>query len=332
MLIGIIGGGAWGSTLAQLLVDNGHRVIIYDINIKNVEKINNRQHPFFNVELPSSIEATTNLSAVTSKVTYLILAIPTRVMRPVLQQINALLTKKTYFIDVSKGLEPESGKRISQLVEEEIDPKYLAGYAVLTGPSHAEEVIKRKITLLTAASENEKLSKTIQEIFSNNTYMRVYTSFDVTGSEVGGAAKNAIAVVSGISTGYGMGENARAALITRGILEIARIVEYYGGNKETVFGLTGIGDLIVTASSEHSRNFRAGKRIGEGLSIDEIYAQEPQTIEGFRSIKALYHLAKKEGIYLPIICYAYEVIFNKMSISEALTNILSSELKEEKIE
>ena len=134
---------------------------------------------------------------------------------------------------------------------------------------------------------------------------------------------------SGIATGYGMGETTRAALITRGILEIRRVVEYYGGKSETAFGLTGVGDLIVTASSENSRNFRAGKKIGQGLSIDEIYAAEPQTIEGIRSIEALHHLSDSEGIYLPIINYAYEVIFNKMPVNDAINGILSATLKKE---
>ncbi len=332
MIVGIIGGGAWGTTIAQVLVDNGHQTVIYDNNLKNIEKINKGFHPFFDTELPKGIKASDNLKKVVEQTNYLILAVPTKVMRLVLKQINEVLEKPTYFIDISKGLEPSTGKRMSDLVSEEIDQKYFAGYAVLTGPSHAEEVIKRKVTLLTAASENVELALKVQQIISNKKYMRVYTTDDVIGSELGGAVKNAIAVVSGFLTGYDMGENARAALITRGILEIARVVEHYGGNRETAFGLSGIGDLIVTASSEHSRNFRAGKKIGEGYKLDEIYEQEPQTIEGFRSIEALHYLSKKENIYLPIINAAYDVIYKDQPMEKALKGILSSTLKEEKIE
>lgn len=332
MKIGIIGGGAWGTTIGQVLVDNMYEVIIYDNNSNNVKKINEGFHPFFKTELPKGIKAFNNIEEIINKTEIIILAVPTKVMRLVLKQINEIINVETSFVDISKGLEPETGKRVSDLVLEEINPKYLKGYAVLTGPSHAEEVIRRKVTLLTVASENKELAKTIQKMISNKEYMRVYTSDDVIGSELGGAVKNAIAVVSGIATGMDMGENARAALITRGILEIARVVTHYGGNIETVFGLSGIGDLIVTASSEQSRNFKAGKRIGQGMKMTEIYELEPQTIEGFRSIEALYYLSKKEDLYLPIISKAYEVVFKNKSIEKALNDILSSELKAEKIE
>lgn len=333
MKIGIIGGGAWGATLAQVIVDNGHEAYIYDTNQKIIDSINNHhRHPFFDVTLPKNLRAYDSLQTVVETSEALLLAVPTRVMRDVLKNINPYLTKPLIFIDVSKGLESTTGKKMSDLVYEEINPKYLKGYAVLTGPSHAEEVIVRKITLLTVASTDEAIAKTIQEVFSNDSYLRVYTSDDVIGCELGGAAKNAIAVVSGMSTGFGMGENARAALITRGILEIARVVEFYGGKKETTFGLSGIGDLIVTASSENSRNFRAGKKLGQGISLDEIYQSEPQTIEGIRSIEALYHLSLNGGLYLPIITSAYEVIFNGMPIKEALNGMFTRSLKPEVIE
>ena len=332
MKTGIIGGGAWGATLAQLIIDNNHEALVYDVNLNIVNKINNEnKHPFFDVTLPKSLKATNSLKELINYQEMIILASPTKVMRSVLKDINKLLTKKTYFIDVSKGLEPETYKRMSDLVKEEINPKYNGGYAVLTGPSHAEEVILRKLTLLTAASEDENLAKLIQEIMSNDTYMRVYTSNDVIGCEVGGASKNAISVVSGMLTGAGMGENARAALITRGILEILRIVEFYGGKKETAFGLTGIGDLMVTASSENSRNFRAGKKLAEGKTLEEIYRDEPQTIEGIRSIEALTRLSEEENISLPIITTAYKVIFDNMDMEEALSSILKRQLKAEEI-
>ncbi len=332
MKIGIIGGGAWGATLAQLIIDNNHEALVYDVNLNIVNKINNEnKHPFFDVTLPKSLKATNNLEELINYQEMIILAIPTKVMRSTLRDVNKLLTKKTYFVDVSKGLEPETYKRMSDLVKEEINSKYNGGYVVLTGPSHAEEVILRKLTLLTAASEDEKLAKLVQEIMSNETYMRVYTSSDVVGCEVGGASKNAISVVSGMLTGAGMGENARAALITRGILEILRIVEFYGGKKETAFGLTGIGDLMVTASSENSRNFRAGKKLAEGKTLEQIYEEEPQTIEGIRSIEALTHLSKEENISLPIITTAYKVIFGNMNMEEALSTILKRQLKAEEI-
>lgn len=332
MEIGIIGAGAWGTTLAQVIVDNNHRVVVYDNNQKNIDKINNQRHPFFDCDISKEIKTSNSLEELIDQTNYILLAVPTKVIRTVLEQINQYLKRKTVFIAVSKGIEPKTGMRISEIVKEVVSEKFYGGYAVLTGPSHAEEVILRKLTLLTVASEDQELALKLQKVFSNENYLRVYTTNDVIGVEVGGATKNGIAIVSGILTGLDLGENARAALITRGILEISRVVEFYGGTKETVFGLTGVGDLIVTASSEHSRNFRAGKKIGLGKTIEEIYEEEPQTIEGVRVIEALHDLSVKNDIYLPIINGAYEVIFLKKPIKEAIAKILRAELKEEKIE
>lgn len=333
MKISIIGGGAWGATLGQLLIDNNHSVLIYDINQTFVEKINNEHiHPFFGDSLSHEMKATSSLDEALSYANYLLLAVPTKVMRSVLKMINEKITEKKYFINVSKGIEPDTFKRVSEIVEAEIDFDKLGGFAVLTGPSHAEEVIKRKLTLLTVASKDQVFAEKLQVIFSNDTYMRVYTSDDLIGCEVGGAAKNAIAVVSGIATGLNLGENARAALITRGILEIVRIVEVYGGNRDTAFGLTGVGDLIVTASSENSRNFKAGKKIGEGMPIEDIFSSESQTIEGVRSIYALHQLSVEKNINLPIISTAYKVIYEGLTVKEAISNLVTRTLKSEIIE
>ncbi len=329
MKISIIGGGAWGTTLGQTLHDNGHSVLIYDLNPNAVEKINNHYHPFFDTVLPHEVIATSNINEVISFSNYFLLSVPTKAVRNVLKEINPLLKKPSVFINVSKGIEPDTLKRVSEIVEEEISDKHLKGFVVLTGPSHAEEMILRKLTLLVSASKDDELAKEIQYIFSNEKYLRVYTSNDLIGCEVGGAVKNAIAVISGICTGLGLGENARAAVITRGIVEIVRVVEIMGGKKETAFGLTGIGDLIVTASSENSRNFTAGKKVGEGLSMDQIYAQQKQTIEGFRTIEAMHQLSLARKTELPMINAAYEIIFNGLPIAEGLQKLLSRDLKSE---
>ena len=329
MKIGIIGGGAWGTTLGQTLIDNGNQVLIYDLNPDAVQKINAHLHPFFDTVLPESERATHKLQEVIDFSDMLLLSVPTKAIRSVLKEINSLLNKKTTFINVSKGIEPETLKRVSEIVEEEISPEYLQGFVVLTGPSHAEEVIIRKLTLLVSSSKDEKLAKKVQQIFSNDQYLRVYTSTDLIGCEFGGAVKNAIAVISGACTGMGLGENARAAVITRGIIEIVRVVEMMGGKRDTAFGLTGIGDLIVTASSENSRNFTAGKKIGQGIPIEQIYAEQKQTIEGIRTIEALHHLSQVYHVDLPMINVAYEIIQNKLSVVEALPKLLSRDLKSE---
>ena len=329
MKISIIGGGAWGTTLGQTLHDNGHSVLIYDLNPNAVTKINNHFHPFFDTVLPNEVRATTNLNEVILFSNYFLLSVPTKAVRSVLKEIDQLLEKPSIFINVSKGIEPDTLKRVSEIVEEEIKDNHLKGFVVLTGPSHAEEMILRKLTLLVSASKDEELAKEVQYIFSNEKYLRVYTSTDLIGCEVGGAVKNAIAVISGICTGLGLGENARAAVITRGIVEIVRVVEMMGGKKETAFGLTGIGDLIVTASSENSRNFTAGKKIGQGLTMDQIYKEQKQTIEGFRTIEAMHQLSLTKSVELPMINSAYEIIFNGLPIAEGLSNLLSRDLKSE---
>ncbi|CCV64306.1 Glycerol-3-phosphate dehydrogenase [Alteracholeplasma palmae J233] len=331
MNLSVIGGGSWGSTLAQVLTDNGHSVLVYDINPVYVDKINHQKHPFFDEPL-KDIKATNNLKEALEFSDLILLSVPTKAMRDVLKEINSLINSKKSFVNVSKGIEPETLKRVSEIVKEEINPENLENYAVLTGPSHAEEVILRKLTLLTSASDNPEFAKQIQCIFSNDTYLRVYTSSDLIGCEVGGAVKNAIAVVSGILSGHGLGENARAALITRGILEIIRVVKVMGGKTETAFGLTGIGDLIVTASSENSRNFTAGKKIGSGINASKAVEESVQTVEGIRTIQAMHLLSIEKNIELPIIDIAYDVIFNNLSVEQAVAHLLTRDLKEEKLD
>lgn len=328
--IGIIGGGSWGSTLAQVLQDNNHEVLIYDINEENVTKLNKGIHPFFDIEI-NKLPATTNLDEVINFSNILLLSVPTKVMREVLNQIGKKITVPTSFINVSKGIEPSTLKRVSELVNEEIPKKYMKNYAVLTGPSHAEEVILRKLTLLVSASENIEYAKEIQDLFSNDKYLRVYTSTDVIGCEVGGTVKNGIAIISGVLAGYGLGVNARSALITRGILEIVRVVTAQGGKKETAFGLTGIGDLIVTASSDLSRNYRAGYLIGQKVPVKQVIEESKMVVEGIRAIEAMYNLSKREGIELPIIQTAYNVIFEDLPLEDAIYKLLSRQLKEEEI-
>ncbi|MBN3490560.1 NAD(P)-dependent glycerol-3-phosphate dehydrogenase [Acholeplasma equirhinis] len=331
MKISVIGGGSWGTTLAQVLEDNGHETLVYDINKEGVDKINKGIHPFFDLPI-EKIKATTSLEETLNFSDHLVLAVPTKFMRQSLSDINKLSFRKNYFINVSKGIEPNTLKRVSEIVKDEISKEFLGAYAVLTGPSHAEEVILRKLTVLTAASETSWFAQTVQKLFSNRTYLRIYTSDDLIGCEVGGAIKNAIAIVSGIMTGFGLGENARAALITRGILEIVRVVSAMGGKKETAFGLTGIGDLIVTASSNNSRNFNAGLKIGQGIPVDQVLAESRMVVEGVRAIQAAKDLCIKEGIELPIIEVAYDVIFNQLPVKDAITLLLTRELKAETLE
>ena len=330
MNISIIGGGAWGTTLAQALSDNGNTVLIRDINDEFISKINNEHlHPFFDIKIPENIKATSRLGEAVAFSDIIVLCVPTKAMRKVLSDIAFAITSKKLFVNVSKGIEPDTSKRVSEIVEEVIDKKYIRGYVALSGPSHAEELILRKATALVSASKDEVLAKEVQKIFSNDKYLRVYTSDDVVGVETGGAIKNAIAIVSGVANGMGLGENARALLITRGIKEIVSIVVALGGKMETAYGLSGIGDLIVTASSMNSRNFQCGLKIGQGMSVDEATNSIAQSVEGIRAIIAGHEIGIKYKLDLPIIDTAYRVVNNELNAKDALQELLSRSLKEE---
>ena len=331
MNISIIGGGSWGTTLAQVLSDNGNDVLIRDINKDFVNKINNEHlHPFFDLEIPSNIKATLDLKEALNYSDTIVLCVPTKAMRNVLHEINLLIDTKKTFVNVSKGIEPQTSYRVSEIVKDEIDNNKLEGFVVLSGPSHAEEVILRKVTSLVAASENEELAKKVQQLFSNDKYIRVYTSDDVIGVECGGSMKNAIAIISGVASGMGLGENARAFLITRGMKELISITCALGGRMETAYGLSGIGDLIVTASSLNSRNFQCGLRIGKGMSVSDAEGEIVQSVEGIRAIQAGYEIGKKYNIDLPLINTAYQVVMGKISAKEALEELLKRSLKTEK--
>lgn len=329
MKVSFIGGGAWGTTLAQVLSDNGCEVLIRDINEAFVNKINkNHVHPFFDVTIPTNIKATLDLKEAIDYADIIILSLPTKFMRGVLIEINQLLTCPKTFVNVSKGIEPDTSFRVSQIVEQEINKEYLKAYVVLSGPSHAEELILRKLTTLVSASKDFESAKLVQNLFSND-YLRVYTGSDVIGVETGGAIKNAIAIVSGISTGLGLGENARAALIARSIREIIAIVVALGGKKETAYGLSGIGDLIVTASSMNSRNFQTGLKIGQGMPVEEALSSSKQTVEGIRTIEAAHEIGLKYNLELPIINVAYEFIHGKIKFTDAIPMLMNRELKNE---
>lgn len=329
MKVSFIGGGAWGTTLAQVLSDNGCEVLIRDINEVFVNKINkNHVHPFFDVTIPTNIKATLDLREAVDYADIIILSLPTKFMRGVLKEINQILTSSKTFVNVSKGIEPDTSLRVSQIVEQEINKEYLKAYVVLSGPSHAEELILRKLTTLVSASNNFEAAKLVQNLFSND-YLRVYTGSDVIGVETGGAIKNAIAIVSGISTGLGLGENARAALIARSIREIIAIVVALGGKKETAYGLSGIGDLIVTASSMNSRNFQTGLKIGQGMPVEEALFSSKQTVEGIRTIEAAHEIGLKYNLDLPIINVAYDFIHGKIKFTDAIPLLMNRELKNE---
>ena len=329
--ITVVGAGSWGTALAQVLCDNNQQVTLYDLNQKIVDDINNNHQNktfFENVKLPTSLVATTNLKEALKDAEFILLSVPTKVIRVVLEEINRELTRPVVIINASKGIEPTTHKRVSEIVAEEISSNKLDAFVALSGPSHAEEVIERGVTSVTCASTNLDKTKEIQELFKNK-YFRVYRVDDLIGVEIGGSIKNVIALAAGIIAGLGYGDNAKAALITRGLVEIKRLGIALGAKEETFSGLSGLGDLIVTCTSVHSRNWQAGYKIGNGSNLQETLDSMTMVVEGVRTCQATYELTKELNIEMPIVETIYDVIFNKLNPQDAITQLMSRETKPE---
>lgn len=287
--ISVLGAGSWGTALALVLADNHHDVHMWGHRQELIDQINEKHenHDYLpNVALPASIQATTDMKQALEGTDAIIVAVPTKAIREVLKLANEFITSKVPFVHVSKGIEPDTLLRISQMIEQEVPEAKREAVVVLSGPSHAEEVGLRHPTTVTVSSENIEAAQFVQDLFMNN-HFRVYTNPDVIGVEIGGALKNIIALAAGITDGLGYGDNAKAALITRGLAEIARLGTKMGGNPLTFAGLTGVGDLIVTCTSVHSRNWRCGNLLGKGYKLEEVLEKWGWLSKAFAQQKAL---------------------------------------------
>ncbi|MFX3622829.1 MAG: NAD(P)H-dependent glycerol-3-phosphate dehydrogenase [Ectobacillus sp.] len=329
--IAVLGAGSWGTALAMVLADNGHEVRLWgnrkeQIDEINEQRVNNQYLP--GVELPANITGYTSLGDTLEGIRKVLLVVPTKAMREVLGKMKPLLMQPVTFIHASKGIDPDTSKRISEMIEEEISAKFIRDVVVLSGPSHAEEVGLRRPTTITAASKNMEAAEEVQDLFMNN-YFRVYTNPDIIGVELGGALKNIIALAAGITDGLGLGDNAKAALMTRGLAEIARLGRKMGANPLTFAGLTGMGDLIVTCTSVHSRNWRAGNLLGKGHSLDEVLENMGMVVEGVRTTKAAYQLAEKIGVEMPITTALHKVLFDGKDVKEAVDSLMGRVRKHE---
>lgn len=330
MKVSVIGGGSWGLALSKVLSDNSHDVLVYDVNHKIVSKINDL-HLCVQLDeyIPENIKATNDIAEAIDFSDVLLFVVPTKVLRLAIQDALKHIKSKKLFINASKGIEPETFLRVSEIFEEMIDPQYFKGFVSLSGPSHAEEVIRGLTTVVAASSEDEEHALFVQSLFHNEDYFRVYSSTDLKGAEIGGALKNIFALASGLISGKGLGDNSRAALITRGLVEMEKFYNAYGADSRSLMGLTGIGDLIVTCTSEHSRNFQAGYKIGHGKDLEETLASMTMVVEGIRTCEAAYKYAQQHNLDLPIIEAIYEVVFNKMDPDLALKSLLSRKVKSE---
>lgn len=331
MEVAVIGAGSWGTALSIVLADNNHQVRIWGYKEDQMNEINryHTNHKYLpDIDIPKSIVGYRSLDKAMERITTIILAVPTKAIRDVLKEINCCIKDKITVIHASKGIEPETLKRVSEVIEEEISPAKLEAVVVLSGPSHAEEVSRRQPTTVTVSSKNMESAKHAQDLFINENF-RVYTNPDIIGVEIGGALKNIIALGAGISDGLGFGDNAKAALITRGLSEIARLGTKLGANPLTFAGLTGVGDLIVTCTSVHSRNWRAGNLLGKGHKLEEVLESMGMVVEGVRTTKAGYQLSKKYHVELPITTAIYEIIFNDQSPKEMVEGLMKRGRKHE---
>lgn len=330
MKVAIIGSGSWGTALAQVLADNHHEVIIWGRNLDElvdiqVHHMNEKYFP--GISINENIQASTEIRPLLDAEVFL-LAIPSEAIENVCNTINEYVSHPIIIINVSKGFHPTSHQRLSVFIKEKVKKEILKEVVSLIGPSHAEEVILRLPTIVNSVCENEEYSKIIQELFSNR-YFRVYRNTDVIGAEIGVAVKNIIALASGMIQGLGYGDNARAALITRGLAEITRYGLAMGAKPETFLGLTGVGDLIVTCTSIHSRNFQAGLLIGKNDSANSFWDTNTKTVEGVKAAKIIHEEAKLKGIYMPITEVVYKVLFENHVPSESAINLMQKELKSE---
>ncbi|WKA57240.1 NAD(P)H-dependent glycerol-3-phosphate dehydrogenase [Planococcus shenhongbingii] len=330
--VSVFGAGSWGTALSYVLTQNGHDLLLWTHRLEQAEEINGHTNNRYlkGIQLPENLKATNDLQQTVNHSEIFVLAVPTKAIREVCAQIKGNLTKKALFIHVSKGIEPDSLKRISEMIREEIPEQWIEDVVVLSGPSHAEEVVIEHPTTVTAACENTASAERVQDLFMNH-YFRVYTNTDVIGVEIGGALKNIIALAVGITDGLGYGDNAKAALMTRGLAEIARLGVKMGATPLTFSGLSGVGDLIVTCTSVHSRNWRAGNMLGKGKTIDEVLEEMGMVVEGIRTTKAAYQLSKKYDVPMPITSALYAVLFEGVSTTEAV-DILMGRMKKNEME
>lgn len=332
--VAVLGAGSWGSVLANLLVDNGHEVELWSRDQDQVDRLNkDHVNPAYMKDFTysSKLHATTNMKAAVKGADVILIVIPTKGIRQVAHKLNGVLAdleQRSLIVHATKGLEQNTYKRPSEMIKEEIDPKYRRDIVVLSGPSHAESVAIKDMTAVTAACANLADAEKVQKLFSNS-YFRVYTNDDVIGAEFGAALKNIIAIGAGALQGLGYHDNARAALITRGLAEIRRLGVAFGANPMTFIGLSGVGDLVVTATSKNSRNWRAGYQLGQGQKLDDVINNMGMVIEGVYTTKAAYELSKKRQVRMPITDALYRVLYEGEDIKTAISQLMNRDLTSE---
>lgn len=320
----VLGAGSWGTALARVLSENGHEVMIWSIDKREVEMLSEyheQKEKLPGVKLAASVLVTNDMEEAVKGRSLLVMAVPSPFVRTTARALAAFYQEGQIIVNVAKGIEEATLMTMTEIIEQEIPD---AKVAVLSGPSHAEEVGRSIPTTIVAGAKEKVIANEIQDVFMNEVF-RVYTSPDVTGIELGGSVKNVIALAAGVIDGLGYGDNTKAALMTRGIAELMRLANAMGGKLETIAGLAGIGDLIVTCTSNHSRNHNAGYLIGQGKTYQEAMDEVKMVVEGVYSAKAAKALAEKYNVSMPIVEAVNQVLFEGVNAKEATKTLLNRE-------
>ena len=329
--LGVIGAGSWGIALSVVLADNGHTVKVWSLIEDEVRMLSEKHEHVAKlpgVIIPDSVSFTTDFNEAIHDRDMVVLAVPSPFIRSTAKQMAEFVAKDQLILVVSKGIEEDTLMILSDIVEQEIPQ---ANVAVLSGPSHAEEVGRRLPTTVVAGAKTKAIAEKIQEYFMNQVF-RVYSSSDILGIELGGSLKNVIALAAGMADGLGFGDNTKAALITRGIKEISELAVKMGARSETLSGLTGIGDLIVTCASQHSRNRKAGMLIGQGYTMQEAMDEVKMVVEGVYSAKAAYRLSEKYDVDMPIVKEVNDILFGGQSAKQGVVDLMARDRKSENTE
>jgi glycerol-3-phosphate dehydrogenase (NAD(P)+) len=331
MNISVLGAGSWGTTLAVLLAGKGHDVRLWAHRpefARALEAERENMRYLKGVVFPPSLHAVENLCEAVRWAGMVVTAVPSQALRETALCFSDLPLKGKIIVNVAKGIELQSGKRMSEVLLEVL-PRLPAGkIAALYGPSHAEEVAKGQPTTVVAASSSKETAVKVQEVFHTGAF-RVYVNTDIVGVEIAGSVKNIIAIAAGISDGLGYGDNAKAAIITRGLAEISRLCEKLGADPKTMSGLSGIGDLVVTCLSRHSRNRYVGEQIGKGRRLDEVVGEMNMIAEGVMTSKAVIELSRKHGVDMPITQAVYDMLFEDKPAQQAILELMTREPKQE---
>lgn len=326
--------GSWGTALASVLADNGHEVVLWTRHPEQAEEINGlhtNQRFLKDITLSERIRATLHMEEAVAGADAVVMVAPSAAVREVARQVKPYLAPEALLIHATKGFEAETLKRMTDVIAEELPEADPDRIVVLSGPSHAEEVIVRCPTTIVVAAKQVEAAEAAQDLFINS-YFRVYTNPDVAGVEISGALKNIIALGAGMSDGLTFGDNAKAALMTRGLAEIARLGIALGANPLTFSGLAGFGDLVVTCTSRHSRNWRAGFMLGQGKALDEVLEQMGMVVEGVKTTKAAYELSRRHNVRMPITEVLYRVLFEgrapKQGVEDLMGRVRTHEIEE----